>query len=119
MASFPSLKSGAVTMTPVTRTRRFATDVIQFADDSEQRWASLPTVGGVADFVLSFSSIDGYDLDNIREFWRSMKGRYDSTWDITVAGVLYERMAFDSDEFEATETIPNRFNLTLKCIQTR
>lgn len=116
MASFPALRSGQVTMYGATRERVYSTKVVRFVNDTEQRWAET---AGLARFILTFTHIDGWDLANVLEFFRSNKGRFDSTWDITLAGVTYSYMAFDQDEFVWSETKPNRFSATLRLVQVR
>lgn len=116
MASFPTLRSGRVTMYGAERETRFRTTVVQFVGDQEQRWRSQAPLTA---WTLRLIDIDGYDLANVLAFWRSMKGKFDSTWDITVAGVLYSNMAFDQDEFSAVEAKPERYTVELRCLQTR
>lgn len=116
MASFPALKSGSAAMYPLTRSIECSTQVVQFCDDSEQRWKSRAKVSG---FVLEYTDISGYDLGILRDFFRTVKGRGDTTWDVTIGGVLYQYMMFDSDEFTFTETRPNRFTVRLSCKQWR
>ncbi len=116
MASFPALRSGAVTMYGGQRETRFGTGVAQFCDDSEQRWKAH---GPLAAFTLEFRHIDGYDLANVQEFFRSMKGAFDSTWDLTLGATLYANLCFDQDDFAWTETKPNRFSVSLRVRQAR
>lgn len=116
MASFPALRSGAVTMYGCQRDLRFGTGMVQFCDDSEQRWK---THGRLVGFTLEFRNIDGYDFANIQEFFRSMKGAFDSTWDLTLDGTLHADLCFDTDEIAWTETKPNRFSLSLRVRQVR
>lgn len=115
MASFPALQSGQVTMTPMVRERRYRTEVVEFCDGSTQRWAGQD---GLHAFQLACQNLDGYDLANIVEFFRSMKGKFD-TWDLTIEGVTHPNLAFDQDELPATEGKPNRQSLALRVIQVR
>lgn len=114
MASFPTLHSGQVTMTPLTRAVEFRTQVHRFRNGAEQRIAER---GERARFVLSYTNLDGYDVSTLRDFWRSKKGAFDATWDITVDGVLYEGCAFEDDEFTCSETKAERYSLSLKVTQ--
>lgn len=116
MPSFPTLRRGGVTHYGATTENRLVTRVVPFEDDSEQRWKVVPKSFACN---LVFNNLDGYDLANVLEFRRSMKGRFDATWDITIGGVTYSNMAFEEDDFAPQETRPNQFSLTLKCIQTR
>jgi len=116
MASFPTLQSGKVTMLPAVREKRHGTEVVRFVNDTEQRWKRHVALSS---FELRFRDIDGYDLGNILDFYRSMKGRFDSTWDLTLAAVTYQYMVFDQDELAWTEAKPDRFSLTVRCKQVR
>jgi hypothetical protein len=116
MAAFPSVRSGSVALYPVTRAREYLTRVVQFSDDSEQRWRVRHPL---ARFMLEFNDVNGNELSEILEFWRSMKGRFDATWEIAIGGQTYQNMAFDSDDFSFVENRPNRYTVRLSCIQTR
>jgi len=132
MASFPTLATGQVAMYGTQRGRRYATEVAQFCDDSEQRW---PVAQGTATFTLNlvdldgyedllvvtghFYDLDGYEVSNVEEFFRSMKGRYDTTWDVTVGGTLYSNMMFDQDEIAWTFTKPMLASAQIRCRQWR
>jgi hypothetical protein len=116
MAAFPALKSGRVGMYPLARAVGYSTRVVQFADDSEQRWRGRTRFES---FSLEFADVSGYDLGLIRDFWITAKGRMDSTWTITVGGVTYARMEFETDAFTVTETKPERYAVRLLCKQWR
>ena len=114
MASFPTLRSGQVTMTPLTRGVEFRTLVYTFRNGSEQRCAER---GERARFVLTYANLDGYDVATLRDFWRSAKGAFDATWDIEIDGVTYEGCAFEDDAFTASESKPERYSVSLKVMQ--
>jgi hypothetical protein len=114
MSQFPTLTTGVVTMTPATLGTGFATRIMRFCNDAEQRWASRGQFGV---FVLTLTNISGFDLSNIRDFFRAVKGRFDPTWSLTINGTTYNNMALDSDDLVLTEQRPNLFNLQVKCRQ--
>ena len=76
MNQFPTLTSGVVTMTPAALGTGFATRVMRFCNDAEQRWSAR---GQYGIFVLALTNISGFDLSNVRDFFRAVKGRFDST----------------------------------------
>jgi hypothetical protein len=115
MASFPLLASGAAAMYPTTYGPRYNTEVVQFCNDSEQRWVGR---AGLADIELVLTNISGYDLSAVVAFFRSSKGSFDSTWQITLVGVTYTSCVFLSDDITWTETQPQFFSLSLKIRQT-
>ncbi len=124
MAALPVLHSGFLAMRPLTLAHEYATDFVQFMDDSEQRWAGRVMN---AAFTLVYTDVDSYDLNIMLEFFNSKKGRLvddglSNTFDITAAeipGQPYHYCYFDQDVFEATEVRPNRYSFTLKIRQAR
>jgi hypothetical protein len=117
MANFPTLKSGVVNKYPTTATTRRATKVIQFVDDHEQRWKIAK---GLASFNLVYSSLNGYDLSILRNFFRTTKGAFDNTFSITIGAITYDNCGFEDDTFEPTEgTRPNVYDITLRVKQTK
>ena len=116
MASFPTIRSGAVALYPLARGTERKTRVIKFIDDSEQRWRQAPPL---ASFLLEFTDINSRDLSTLRVFWVTTKGRVDKTWDFTILGTTYSHLGFDSDIFSATESKPDRFTVRLSCKQWR
>jgi hypothetical protein len=104
MTQFPTLRTGAVTMTPATLGTGFATRVMRFCNEAEQRWAAR---GQYAVFVLTLTNISGFDLSNVRDFFRVVKGRFDPTRSLTINGITYSNMILDSDDLVVTEQRPN------------
>lgn len=116
MADFPTLRSGAVTRYGAVRERVHRTEVVQFCDDSEQRWKRKAPE---AAFTLALTDLDGYDLSNVLEFFRSMKGRNDKTWNLVLNAVTYPNCAFAQDNITWQEARPELFTLSLRCRQVR
>jgi hypothetical protein len=114
MSQFPTLTTGVVTMTPATIGAGFATRAMRFCNDAEQRWATRTQYGV---FVLTLTNITGFDLSNVRDFFRTVKGRFDPTWSLTINGTTYNNMTLDSDDLAVTEQRPDRFTLQVKCRQ--
>ena len=114
MSQFPTLTTGVISMTPTTIGTGFSTRVMRFCDDTEQRWAAR---GQHCVFVLTFTDISGFDLANLLDFFRSVKGRFDATWTLTINGTTYSNMALDSDDFAVVEQRPNCFSLQVSCKQ--
>jgi hypothetical protein len=116
MATFPALRSGTVGMYPSVLGLAYATEIVQFVNDSEQRWA---TRVGTGDFELTFTDINGYDLGILLEFFHSTKGQFDSTWSLTINGNTYNNCCFLQDDFAYTDSKQNRYSTSLKCRQVR
>lgn len=116
MASFPTTKGGTLGMYGFQRSKEYRTEVFQFTDSSEQRWNSRVPL---AKFVIVCINVNGYDVANIRQFFNDSKGGFDSTWDVTVKGVLYSNCCFADSTFPIAEPVgTNRFNLQIKVQQT-
>lgn len=115
-AHFPTLSCGNVLRYPATHGVEIPTGVIQFEDDSEQRWVRSPTLH---QWSLVFSDLSEADLATIETFWLACKGAFDATWDITIGNTTYSYCTFLDDEFTPTETARGRFSLTLQVRQVR
>lgn len=115
-AVFPALRSGVVGMYPSTLGVVFATQVVQFVNDSEQRWSSQ---AGLGNFELTFTNINGYDLSILLDFFRSVKGAFDTTWTLTMNGSTHTNCTFLQDDFTWTESTPEHYTLTLQCRQVQ
>jgi hypothetical protein len=93
-------------MTPATLGTGFATRVTRFCNAAEQRWASRGQYGL---FVLTLTNMSGYDLSDIRDFFRTVKWRFDTTWSLAINGATYSNMILGSDDLVVTEQKPNLF----------
>jgi hypothetical protein len=96
MASFPTLKTGAVAQYPSDRVRQFSTQVLRFLDGSEQRF---PEYGApLRRWVIRLDLLDEAELVNIEQFFDGQDGRagtfsFTDPWD----GTVYPNCSFDSD----------------------
>jgi len=115
-ASFPALKSGVVAKYPVVRDVRLETGVVRFEDDTEQRWVRARARNS---FRLQFSRLSEEDVATIEAFFRSCKGKFDTTWDITIGGTTYSHCTFEDDTFAVTETSEGLFTVALNIRQVR
>lgn len=111
---FPTLRSGAVCMYPSTVGTEYRTEIVEFVNDSEQRW---PVRAGLGNFELSVTDVNGYDLSNIMDFFATAQGQKATNWTLTVNSITYNNCCFVQDDFIFTESKPNVYSLTLKCKQ--
>lgn len=100
MASFPTLKTGAVAQYPSSRTTRSSTQVYRFLDGSEQRFLALATP--LHRWQIQLDLLDEAELGNLENFFASEQGRsgyfsFTDPWD----GTVYPNCSFDSDTFSA------------------
>src|SRR5687768_8308563 len=110
MASFPALFSGSAALYPLTEESRIPAGILQFTDFTEQRFVRG---ANLARFVLVFDGIRKEDRDAIEDFFGDRKGGFDATWDLTLGGVTYQNMCFESDDFYCRETEPELWTVTL------
>lgn len=112
-------------MYPATITRQYVTDAVQFVNDAEQRWAARQMNVG---FALVFTGVNSYDVNIMREFFVSKKGRLvdaalSNTFtvaDTLIPGAPFNYCYFDQDDFSVTSTgSGNKNNFTLKIKQAR
>jgi phage-related protein len=99
MASFPTLKTGAVAQYPSSRIVESRVRVLRFVDGSEQRFRN--TRGPLRRWVIRLSEVDEAELAAIEAFFEARQGRagsFDFTdpWD----GTVYPDCSFDEDEME-------------------
>ena len=57
--------------------------------------------------------------DAIEAFFESVKGGFDSTWDINIGGTTYDHMVFETDVLADREADAELHTLTLPCRQVR
>jgi hypothetical protein len=116
MASFPTLSTGSTVLYPLTQSISRPAAVLQFEDGKEQRWkAHVPT----SKFTLQLSEITWADVQAVLTLFSSMKGRYDATWDITIAGTTYSHLMFVDDELTWEERAEGQFTMTIPIRQAR
>ena len=116
MASFPALFHGSVALYPLTAAVRQTVGIHQFTDFTEQRFVEMPPLRR---FVLVLEDISASDRDAIEAFFESVKGGFDSTWDITIGGTTHEHMVFETDVLADREADAELHTLTLPCRQVR
>jgi|SRR5690349_18421238 len=100
MASFPTLKTGAVAQYPSDRVRRFSTQVLRFLDGGEQRFAQFGTP--LRRWVIRLELLDEAEMAGLEEFFAEQAGQagtfsFTDPWD----GTVYPNCSFDSDTMSA------------------
>lgn len=114
--TFPTLSSGSVALAPVNKSVSRLTRVLEFDDESEQRFSRSPLL---ASFELQFRGVKASDRDLIADFHEVQKGAFDSSWTFPFDAHSYTSMAFEEDEFRQTETRPGRWDLAFRIRQTK
>lgn len=114
--TFPTLSSGCSVLSTFTRAAIAPVRVVQFGDDSEQRWATFSPLGG---WTLDLTDIGAADLTALRDFQDLQKGGFDTTWTFSLDSINYTGCTFEVDEITWTETTPNLFSARVAFRQTR
>lgn len=84
----PLVRGGrACALYPVVRTVEFLTGLRIHMDFSEQRWKRRPPL---TRFTLAYSSMTAGETADIRTFFDSQGGSYDSTWDFVLGRALVD-----------------------------
>jgi len=118
MATFPTLKTGAVAQYPATKTLRFQNQVLRFVDGGEQRYRD--SNGALHQWVIHLDALDESELSGLERFFESNRGRFASfaftdPWD----GKQYANCSLSSDEMELTATGELRCQSSLTVIENR
>lgn len=116
MATFPVIRGGSTVLYPLTDAQGPQAAVQRFIGGQEQRWQSFRSRKR---FRLEYRNLTGYEASEIADFYRQVKGAFDSTNEITIGGVTYQNMAVASDlEAWREDRFPDRQSLGLDLIQT-
>ncbi len=115
MATFPTLKTGAVAQYGSSRTRGFSTQVFRFLDGSEQRFQEYR--GPLRTWTIRLSLLDEAELAALEAFFASQGGRagtfaFADPWD----GTVYANCSFGEDQLASQYAGPARgaANVTVK-----
>jgi hypothetical protein len=97
VSTFPTLKTGAVLQYPARKEVRFATEVIQFINGSEQRFREYQTP--LHRWMIQVGLLDQGELQVLREFFRTQAGGADSfvftdPWD----GITYSNCSIEGGD---------------------
>jgi hypothetical protein len=94
MSDFPSLRTGALLQYPAQTGLRCSTDVLRFADGSEQRFRDYQTP--LRRWVIRLDLLDDGELHVLREFFLTMSGAAGSfTFTDPRDGVKYTNCSFE------------------------
>jgi hypothetical protein len=100
VASFPTLKTGAVAQYPSDRKRRFSTQVLRFLDGGEQRFAGFGTP--LKRWLIRLDLLDDAELASFEDFFVEQGGQagtftFTDPWD----GTAHTNCSFESDTMTA------------------
>ena len=114
MATFPTLKTGAVAQYPAQRRLQFQNQALRFVDGSEQRYQD--SAGGLHKWVIQLTLLDEGEMAAIENFFLANQGRFSSfaftdPWD----GTAYPTCQLGSDNagLKSMDTMKGQTTLTI------
>jgi hypothetical protein len=115
MSDFPTLKTGATLQYPAQKEVRFATEVLQFINGSEQRFRRYQTP--LHRWVIRLDLLDQGELHLLREFFRTQAGAagsfvFTDPWD----GTRYANCSIDGGEMaqQLLDEMKGKTSLTVR-----
>jgi hypothetical protein len=98
MATFPTLKTGAVAQYPLGWSARYSTQAVQFLDGSQQKFRLYPA--GLRRWTVQLSNLDETELDTVITFVEQLGGALFSFPD-PVTGVTAATCRIAGEQFSA------------------
>jgi len=114
MATFPTLKTGAVAQYPAQRRLQFQNQALRFVDGSEQRYQD--SAGGLHKWVIQLTLLDEGEMAAIEHFFLANQGRFlgfafTDPWDGTTYPTC--RLGSDNAGLTSMDTMKGQTTLTL------
>jgi Conserved hypothetical protein 2217 (DUF2460) len=76
MATFPTLKTGAVMQYPATAKTRYSSQLLRFVDGSEQRYRDYPVA--LHAWVVRLDLLDEEEMQGLQDFFVEQQGQFGS-----------------------------------------
>ena len=76
MATFPTLKTGAVMQYPATRTVQYSNQILRFVDGREQRYREFPST--LHSWVIRLDLLDESEMKTLENFFIAQQGEFGS-----------------------------------------
>jgi hypothetical protein len=101
MATFPTLKTGAVAQYPATRRLRFQNQAVRFVDGTEQRYRD--SAGALRRWEIALELLDESEVAAVENFFVDVNGTagvfaFTDPWD----GQVYASCSVETDWVEST-----------------
>jgi len=118
MASFPLLKTQAVTQYPAVKRIAYRNQTVRFLDGTEQRYRD--SAGPLHTWVIRLSDLDDTEMATLEAFVESNQGRFGNfsftdPWD----GTVYANCSLASDQSAFTLLGPMRGRITVTVVENR
>ena len=100
MITFPKLKSGAIMQWPAARGMTFSTEILEFADGSEQRFRNFSHF--IRRWIVQLEELEEDDLATMEAFYAQQQGTvgtfsFTDPWD----GTVHAECQFDHSDMVA------------------
>ena len=118
MASFPSLKTGAVAQYPATRRIRYQNQALRFVDGTEQRYRD--SEGPLRRWEIRLSQLDEGEKAVLDEFFTATQGAYGSfAFTDPFDGATYPDCSLEADALGLAAVADMRGTTSLTVIENR
>ena len=115
MNTFPTLNTGAVVQYPAKSAVIFSTQVLQFVDGSEQRFAGYAT--SLRQWTVQLDQLNEDEMSQLYDFFTNLTGPAGSfSFTDPSTGTVYPDCSFGEDEF-SMEMLPGDVGKTTFTIQ--
>ena len=116
MATFPTLKTGAVAQYPASRVFRFQQQILHFIDGTDQRYRDC--AGPLYTWVISLNNLDEAEMAALEAFFVENQGAFGSfTFTDPWTGQAYQNCSLSSDEMDMAALGEMRGKTSLTVIQ--
>jgi hypothetical protein len=118
MATFPTLKTGAVAQYPATRSFRFQNQILRFLDGTDQRYRD--SAGPVHGWAIRLDQLDETEMAAMQAFFLANQGSYASfAFTDPWSGQVYSNCSLASDDMNMTSLAEMRGRTSLIVIENR
>ena len=101
MATFPSMKTSAVTQYPARRRMRYQNDKLRFVDGTEQRYRDC--AGPLREWKIRLDLLDEGEMAALEGFFAANQGAFGTfTFTDPGSGEAYENCSLAADRIEMT-----------------
>jgi hypothetical protein len=118
MATFPTLKTGAVSQYPAPTRLRFQNQVLRFLDGTNQRYRD--SSGPLHGWEIRLSQMDEREMAEVEQFFVDNQGAFGSfAFTDPWSGQAYPSCSLTSDGLDLTATAEMRGAVSLKIVENR
>lgn len=118
MATFPTLKTGAVAQYPASRNFRFQNQILRFLDGTDQRYRD--SAGPLLSWQISLDQLDETEMGALQAFFLTDQGSFASfAFTDPWSGQVYQNCSLAHDDMNITSLAEMQGGTALMVIQNR